>query len=330
LMTKYSRDDEREADRLGMGYASQRGYDVSEAAGFFHTLQRISSREGVRLPSWQSTHPDPGEREATATKMARNYERTGAIKSVGEDRLLQQLEGMVVGDNPREGFVRNQTFYHPDFEFQFPIPQGWRVQNERAAVLMAAPDRSGMMVLQAAPGSSAERAAADMVSSQELRVRDTKRTTINGRPAVAVTGEAATQQGTAALGAFFIEHQGKVYAFIGLAGPQAFRTLAPQFERVATGFRTLTDRRILDLQPARIRIVEARSPSNLATLMPTSDLPGLTVQDVAILNQVEPSETIQPGMKLKIPQVENESRPGNLKRPVSAVDGRQRISRPKR
>lgn len=70
LLTKYSRDAERESDHLGVQYAAREGYDAAEGAEFFRSLQRISEQQGAILPSWQATHPDPGEREQTILRQA--------------------------------------------------------------------------------------------------------------------------------------------------------------------------------------------------------------------------------------------------------------------
>jgi predicted Zn-dependent protease len=62
FMMRYSREAEHESDNLGVGYAKRAGYAAGESAKFFHSLQRISASEGKAVPSWQSTHPDPGDR----------------------------------------------------------------------------------------------------------------------------------------------------------------------------------------------------------------------------------------------------------------------------
>lgn len=303
LMTKYSRDDEREADRLGMEYAARRGYDVSEAAAFFNTLDRIGQKEGLRLPSWQATHPDPGERELTARQAAQKYQRALAMTVKGEDRLLDHLEGVVLGDNPREGFVQDDVFYHPDLEFKFDVPRGWKVRNEKAAVLMMEPSGRAMITFQLAPGNSARDAAAQLANSQQIQVVDTQRMSINGMDAVAVTGQGRVQQGTAGLMAVFIERDTRVYSFMGMSGAEAFRSYAPTFERVAEGFNRVESRSVLEVQPARVHIVEVSRSAPFTSFLPTSSVPGLTVEDLAIINHVRPNQTIPAGTKLKLPRV---------------------------
>src|SRR5688572_6019684 len=85
LMLKHGRDDEREADSLGVKYAALKGYDVAESAKFFNSLKRIGDKEGLRIPSWLSTHPDPGQREQTVLKLAQQYAHPMAIKTENED-----------------------------------------------------------------------------------------------------------------------------------------------------------------------------------------------------------------------------------------------------
>lgn len=303
MMTKYSRDDEREADKLGMEYAARRGYDVEQAAAFFDTLDRISQRDGVRLPGWQSTHPDPGEREVTAQQAATKYHRELAMKRVGQDELLEQLEGVIMGENPREGFVQNNTFYHPDLAFKFPVPKGWKVRNEKSAVMLADPSGGAMMTFQLVPASTGEEAAQKLAQTQGLQVQEARKIRVNGMNGAAVTGQAQLQQGTAGLLATFVERQGKVYGFVGLAGLNAFRNFSPIFQEVPEGFDQVTDRSVLDVQPARLHVVKVDRSAPFASFMPTSSIPGLTTEDLAIINHVEPNDTIPAGTYLKLPRL---------------------------
>ena len=57
MLLKYSRDDERQSDQLGVEYATKVGYDTRPMAEFFHTLDQLSGDH--QLPGWASTHPDP-------------------------------------------------------------------------------------------------------------------------------------------------------------------------------------------------------------------------------------------------------------------------------
>ncbi len=303
LMLKYSRDAEREADRLGVGWAAEKGYDAAQSAAFFQTLKRLGERDGLTLPAWQSTHPDPGEREQTVTAIAAERTPPGAILRVGEEDLLQQIEGMVVGEDPREGYVQGNAFYHPELRFQFPIPSGWNVQNEKAAVMMTSPNRDAMMSFRLTPERSARAAAEKFASTQGLRALDSKATTVNGQNAMAIVGQANTQQGTVGLLNYFIEHNGRVYSFMGMTGAQRLSSHSDQFQRAMTGFRRLTDPSKINASPARLAVVTADRTAPFASFVPTSDIYGITAEELAILNQVQLNETIRAGKKIKLPQI---------------------------
>ena len=302
LMTKYSRDAEREADQLGVGWAAERGYDAAESAAFFQSLKRIGERDGMRLPAWQSTHPDPGEREQTVKMIAAKNTPPGAILSKGEDEFLKHVDGVIVGDDPREGFVSGNTFYHPELRFQFPVPQGWKVQNDRTAVMMTSPNRDAAMVFELTGARSAQEAAQKLSATQGLQITDSKPTRVNGQSAMAVVGQGNTQQGAVGLLNYFIEYSGRVYSFRGMTSAQRLSGYTGQFQRAMTGFNRVTDPDIIAVKPARLAVVTAERTAPFASFLPTSDIPGMTTQDVAILNQVQMEQTIAAGTKLKLPR----------------------------
>jgi predicted Zn-dependent protease len=302
LMTKYSRDAEREADQLGVGWAAERGYDAAESAAFFQSLKRIGERDGMRLPAWQSTHPDPGEREQTVKMLAAKNTPPGAILSKGEDEFLKHVDGVIVGDDPREGFVRGNTFYHPELRFQFPVPQGWKVQNDRTAVMMMSPNRDAAMVFELTAAKTAQEAARKFSSAQGLKVVDSKAVRVSGQNAMAVTAQGNTQQGTVGLLNYFIEYNGRVYSFRGMTGAQRLSSYSPQFQRVMSAFNRVTDPDIISVKPSRLAVVTADRTAPFAAFLPTSNIPGMTAEDVAILNQMQMDQTVPAGTKLKLPR----------------------------
>jgi predicted Zn-dependent protease len=302
LLTRYSRDAEREADELGVRYAALRGYEAGEGADFFRSLARISEKQGVRLPSWQSTHPDPGEREATVQELAKQYGKPMDIRSVGRDEFLAKLEGMIIGEDPREGFVQNNMFYHPELRFQFPVPPAWKVQNERAAVILIDPNREALMVFQLAPVKSAREGAEKLAQTEGLQIVRSGAAKINGLNAYAVEGAAQTEQGTIGLLNYFIEQGGRVYSFMGYTAAAKLAAQRELFERIIGGFAPLTESRLVNAQPARLTIFETRRSGPFSSFLPERLPGGLSAEDLAILNQVRLDENIPAGTKLKLPR----------------------------
>jgi predicted Zn-dependent protease len=302
LLTSYSRDAEREADNLGVQYALREGYDAAEGAELFRSLQRISEQQGAILPSWQATHPDPGEREQTIRQLARELDPQETAVRTGEETFLQRIEGLVLGPDPREGFVRDGVFYHPQLAFQFAVPDRWRVQNERAAVLLMAPERGALLVLEIAPTQTAQEAATRLSQVQGIQVISATPLQTHGLTAIRVMAQVNTQKGTAAIINDFIEYGGRVYSFLGYSSAANFQAHLPQFQQTAGSFQLLRDPQILQVEPVRLAIVVADRQAPFREFLPQQLPAGFDPLDLAIINQVELDEPIPQGKRLKLPR----------------------------
>jgi len=159
LFLKYSRDDESQADALGFRYMVQSNYDPRQMAAMFKILDRQAPAEG-RLPDWLSSHPDPGNRYETATQRVDSLHRDLSSMVVNKDTFLAHINGLVHGENPREGYFKDGTFYHPELKFQFRIPSGWKVQNTKQAVLAVSGQQDAMVQLSMGQGAPLRRVAA--------------------------------------------------------------------------------------------------------------------------------------------------------------------------
>ncbi len=140
LFLKFSRDDEREADRLGIEYARAGRFNGVEMVHFFSTLQRYGDLSGGHssMPGFLSTHPLTSERIENVKKLL--GENDLALPT-NRPAYLKQIEGIVYGDDPRQGFVEGGAFHHPGLRFSFTFPQGWEVQNTPSQVTMAGDKR---------------------------------------------------------------------------------------------------------------------------------------------------------------------------------------------
>ncbi len=303
LLLRYSRDAEREADSLGVKYAGLAGYAPAESASFFESLKRMSEAKGQTLPAWESTHPDPGERAKTVRESAGAWIPVGEQKpEVGTREFLDHVDGIVIGDDPRQGYRRGDTFYHPELKFQLPIPAGWKLQNEHAMVLLTAPDKSAGLGLQLAPGADPATAATQTVQQAGMQIADSRQTTIHGLPATIVLGDLNTDQGTVRTVAAFIGYQGRVFSLVGQAAPASFPLVQPILENAIRGFAPLDDPARLEVKPTRLKLVTAEHPGPFREFVPAHLPESWTPETLAIMNQVGVDETIDAGRRLKLPQ----------------------------
>jgi len=302
----YSRDNERESDNLGVEYAVRLGYDGAEGGAFFRSLARITEQAGGGIPEWQSTHPDPGQRERRIPELDREWrERLDGIEErrTERDTYLNKVAGTVMGENPRQGFVRDDVFYHPDLAFRFNVPSNFRTQNEARQVVMQSPDQDAVMIFTFARGAdTAQEAGRNFRDQDGLTVVEEGALQINGHRAYNVIADGRTQDGQdVRIQSNFIEYGGSVYAFIGYTLRQRFSDYAPRFRGAMRSFDELRDESILNTQPDRMAIVAADRSAPFREFVP-SDLPrGMTAEALAIINQVQLDERVERGQRLKLP-----------------------------
>lgn len=302
MFLKYGRDDERESDDLGVEYAARAGYDAAEGAEFFRTLRRISDKEGQALPSFMSTHPDPGEREQTIQEKAAIWSQDYQTERLEKDDLYNALSGVVMGENPRHGFVEDGVFYHPDMRFQFPTPSGFKVANQASQVVMVDEQQQAIQIFSLSQQNSAQAAVREFAGQEGLRRVDSGTTRANGLPASYIVVDAQTQQGQVVRAlAYFIEYEGKVYSFLGYSARDTFSRYENTFLRTMRGFAPLTDPQKLNAQPVRTEIVRAPRSAPFSEFVPAQLPRDLTPQDIAIMNQVELNEEVPAGFLMKLP-----------------------------
>lgn len=201
LFLKFGRDAERQADELGVEYSSKLGYDAKEMADFFITLERKGEgTEAAELPEFLSTHPNPGNRNITVTKLAAEWKQKLNLTNpiINRNSFLQRIEGIVYGEDPRQGYLENNIFYHPELKFQFPVPQGWNYQNTPQRVQLAPKDGKALMMMMLAPGTDLQQAANAVVQQNNLQVLESRQVNVNGLPAIAMVADVQQQQGPAA------------------------------------------------------------------------------------------------------------------------------------
>ncbi len=306
LSLKYSRGNEQESDQLGVEYATRAGYDAAEGSEFFTSLKRQREQSGQAVPTWQSTHPDPGQREDTVKELAAEWEQKvgGSSRMRNQEAYYSSIDGIVLGENPRQGFTENDVFYHPDLKFQFPVPSGWQVQNQARQVAIVQPDQEAYVVFQISDADTPAEAARAFTDQEGLTVVDERDETVNGYEARRVVATAQTQKGqTIRVLATFIAYDGQVYRFQGMTTDAKYSTYRVPLQQPMDGFDALRDPNKLNVQPKRLDIRPASRRAAFRTFVDASALPdGLNAEDLAIINQVQLDESIEQGRPLKLPK----------------------------
>ncbi len=201
------------------------------------------------------------------------------------------------GENPRDGFFRDNVFLHPDLAFEIAFPVGWKTANQRDVVGAVSTEQDAMIQLSVVEGATVD-AAADVFFDPRTMRAYPRRATIHGLPAVLGEFAAATQQGNVAGLAAFIGYRGRVFRVVGYGTAGAWPARAASVERAIGSFAELTDTTALGVQPLRVQIVELPGPMSLSEFAAQwpSDIPR---ERVFLLNQGELATQFPAGALLK-------------------------------
>jgi predicted Zn-dependent protease len=299
LFLKYSRDDETQADQLGFRYGLADGYDTRQMIGVFEMLQRDAELSGVgRLPEWEATHPDPGNRiKAVQDMVAASNEDFSSMKVAGEE-FLGHLDGVVYGEDPRAGYFQGTRFIHPELEFVLTFPDGWTTQNASDAVTGISAARDALIQLRGAQGSAAE-AANQFLSQQGLQAGTPSSGTIHGNRAVTAEFTAQSDQGASLHGVVsFIEFGGATWQIMAYSVAERFAAYSADFRRSINSFDRLTDPVALAVQPMHVRVdhaPRAMSLQQFVVQLPSS----ISLAELALINGLDESAQLRAGQSIK-------------------------------
>jgi predicted Zn-dependent protease len=201
----FSREQEYQADTLGLRYLIAAGYDPAGASGVLAALSRnsaiearVQGRANRQTPEWASTHPLSENRMQRALAEGRATGRLGTgIRN--RDMFLSRLEGTYVDDDPAQGFIDGPTFTHPDLRIQFRVPTGYRMQNGTFAVTVSGSAGKAQFSGGRYRGSLDNyilRVFEQLTRGRvDLAVPPPRRITINGMPAAVTTTRIDTASG---------------------------------------------------------------------------------------------------------------------------------------
>jgi predicted Zn-dependent protease len=309
LFLKFSRDDERMADRLGVRYSTLIGYDAHKMADFFQVLNKMSMAESVGgVPTFLSTHPNPGDRYNTVNQLATWWQDSLKMTSpkVGGDSYLQMIDGIVFGEDPRQGYAEGSIFYHPTLKFKFSFPAGWNLENTPAQVNLAPTEKKALMIFTLSSEKTLQAAADSTLKQLGLTLVESKKTTVNGLQAIATISKQAQQdQSTGATStnmilSYFIEYSGYNYVMHGVSAEADFSTYLSSFETSMKSFSALTDASKINVNPKKILIRKVFSTGTLANAFTYYGVKQDKMAELALLNELELTSQVQAGKLIKI------------------------------
>lgn len=299
-LAQFSRNQELEADGIGIRASGQAGFDPYAAARFLQSMAAYSdlrsvSGAGDASLDFLASHPNAPQRIELALRHARQFGQEGAgVRD--RNSFLAGLDGMMFGDPPEEGFVRGNTFMHPGMGIAFSVPDGFVIDNSAAAVTATGP---GDIAIRFDAVSLAPTAAlTDYVRSGWVAGLDdgsVRAGTIGGNEAAVARAQAEGWKFDITV----IRAGGQVYRLL-TAAPLASAALDSVASSVSSSFHLLSAAEKSSLKPLRIRIATVQPGQTVASLAAAMVGVDRKQELFRILNALGPGATLSAGAKVKI------------------------------
>jgi predicted Zn-dependent protease len=298
LFLKFSRDDESQADQLGIRYSSRANYDSREMIHVMQMLDKIETESGGKLPEWLATHPAPANRIEHINAILSGTQTDFSHGTVNREGYERRIDGIIFGMNPREGFFKGTEFFQPDLKFRIAFPSGWQTANTKQTVGAQSPQQDAIIELKLASGSSADEAARAFLSQQGVDAGTLTGGKVNGLTAASAPFAAATEQGTLRGNAMFVEYDNNVYRLLAYGTEATWANHQEAAQRALSSFAPLTDPALLNVQPQRISLFTLDRRTSITELARQKRSP-VPVATLALINQVEASTPLEPGRIIK-------------------------------
>lgn len=306
FLASYSRDQEYEADMLGVRYLAKAGYDPYAAGDFLNsmgaqealTAKLRNAEHDASRNDWLASHPATPARVAAANDHARNTGISMGQQERNRAVYLSAVDGMLYGDDPAEGIVRDHEFIHPKLGFSFKTPRGFTITNAASAVAIQGPDRT---IAKFDAGKKAAGTEIGQYLVQEwgkgVRLAGLERFTVNGMKAATATTKIGDYNGRLVAIEFAPD---RVYRFLLGTVPQAGTRYDAALHEIVMSFRKISAAEARAVKPLRLRVVTVRNGDTAASLGRRMIYSDFQAERFRVLNGLASNAEPSPGSRVKI------------------------------
>ena len=299
-LAAFSRNQELQADVIGVRMLGEAGYDPYAAARFLESMNANQNFTAVDPDSDSSldflaSHPNAPQRVQLAKNHARAFGPEG-VGDRGRDFYLEGIDGLLFGDSPNEGYVRGTEFLHPVLGVKFRVPAGFRIDNNADAVIATGP--GDLAIRFDGVTDNSRQSLTDYIASGWVTGLDPssiRETRIDGLPAATARASANRWD----FDIVVIRLKDRIYRFLTAAergSPQLDATASV----VRAGFSRMSPAEIREIQPLRIRIVTVAPGDTIASMAGRMRGVERKMDLFRLLNAVPPGSDLVPGQKVKI------------------------------
>lgn len=303
LTLSFSRQQELQADDLGIEYLTKAGYDrramgtVLASLAAQNALDARLQGRNASVPEWASTHPDPASRVQAALAKA-GASTTG---TTNRDTFLTRIDGLLYGDDPAQGLIEGSTFIHPELRLAFTAPQGFYMVNGTRAVSINGQGGQAQMTQAAYAGNLDTYVRQQFTTlggkDSTLAPAQIQRTTVNGLSAAYGTARVNNGNTQVDVTVFAYEFaRDRAFHFIAIspAGQQA------PFNAMFQSMRRITQSEATSVVPKQLQVVTVARGDTVASLARRMAYPSAQEERFRVLNALAGNQGVTAGQKVKI------------------------------
>lgn len=308
-LASFSRDNELEADTIGVKLLSRVGYAPDAQAAFLQSLSDYSGLESKkagaagkdRMNDLFATHPGGPQRVKEAMAAAREYPNSPVYR---RDEYLDRINGMIYGDDPKEGVVRGTTFTHPDLRLSFTVPDGWRISNTANAVLASGPGGKLQFDIEGDKKKvQASRSALDYLTRvwvPNLKLNNAEEIKVNGMPAATGSARIQTKSGSADVRFVAVGFPtDAILRFAIIAPAGGLGKIEQTMIRSVNTLKYLSDAETKAVKPVRLKVVKVGGGDTVENYAKSAPLGQYAAEELRLLNALKPGEQPKPGERFK-------------------------------
>lgn len=305
VLAPYSREQEREADRVGQNLVAAAGYDPQGLVNLLDTMDHAEALDPANAheQSFFDSHPTNAERVELTMEHGKTLTSAPRPASTRDRRaVLETLQGLVVGDNPGKGFFDGNWFVHPELAFAMGFPPEWKGINSDGFVGAQAPNEESFVML-ALVGKGTDPLIGAKAASRKLGidlVKNAQLGTVNGLSAAKSQGQVSNEQGDVQkMELTWIAYGGLIYQVMAVAALERYEALEELMRQSAHSFRALNNAEVAKIPVTQLAIAEARQGESIAALAERVQTKW-SAEAVAVVNRKPAGVILEAGELLKV------------------------------
>jgi predicted Zn-dependent protease len=306
-MSSYSRDQETQADQLGVRYLSKSGYDMMGMSNFLRDMNLYQSANAAiegkqeQQASYFSSHPDTAGRvQQSRGEIGKYPVQSSPIRA--ENHYLSMIRGMPYGESSTQGFERNGTFYHPDIGFAFSIPSSFNIDNKPQRIAIEGRDHTILVIDMTKRGDV--RRAEDYVSQVWLKGQGTQQMDsiqVNGMGAATTAVNVNINNQPAEIRLIAIEWSQNEFVRMQILIPRGASNAAiDDMKRISYSFRKMSAGERNSVRPYQVDLVTAKAGDTVQSLAANMGVAKSKVEQFSALNGLTPATPIVAGRMYKV------------------------------